>query len=127
MISGEGSFDNEFKVVHSNVTNVQEDFRFPGGGDADRDIIADTDGNRLYKAFGCKFVAVYHYFDTVEDDAFDGTYGDEIDLVLVKQINKNIKLLVKYANFMQDDNGSNGVTNPAVDTEILTVRLQYEF
>lgn len=344
MISGEGSFDNEFKVVHSNVTNVQEDFRFPGGGDADRDIIADPDGNRLYKAFldykgvpdtliragrqeiilddarllgnigwrlngqsfdavsvtntsvkdikiyvayanqvnsiflthidldhfylfnakysplehhsisfytylldtessadsardsatygfrfvgkpapfnyyidythqsdfadgedhdadmlnlfvggkiaskvdlgagysyisgqdgsdrpfdtlystahkfngfadvflatngggligglqdyyvtastkafGCKFSATYHYFDTVDDDAFDGTYGDEIDLVLVKQINKNIKLLIKYANFMQDDNASNGVTNPAVDTEILTARLQYKF
>ncbi|MBW2185921.1 MAG: alginate export family protein [Deltaproteobacteria bacterium] len=79
------------------------------------------------KLFGCKLVAVYHYFDTVEDDAFDGTYGDEIDLVLVKAINKNIKLLIKYANFMQDDDSSNGFANPTVDTEILTARLQYKF
>lgn len=79
------------------------------------------------KAFGFKFVAVYHYFDTVEDDGFDGTYGDEIDLVLVKPINKNLKLLIKYANFMQDDDLSNGVANPTVDTEILTARLQYKF
>lgn len=79
------------------------------------------------KVFGCKLIAVYHYFDTVENDAFDGTYGDEIDLVLVKQINKNIKLLIKYANFMQDDDASNGVSNPTVDTEILTARLQYKF
>lgn len=79
------------------------------------------------KLFGCKLVAVYHYFDTVEDDAFDGTYGDEIDLVLVKSINENIKLLIKYANFMQDDDASNGVANPTVDTEILTARLQYTF
>ncbi|OQY21462.1 MAG: hypothetical protein B6I37_08670 [Desulfobacteraceae bacterium 4572_35.2] len=79
------------------------------------------------KLFGCKLVAVYHYFDTVDDDAFDGTYGDEIDLVLVKPINKSIKLLIKYANFNQDDEASSGVSNPAVDTEILTARLQYKF
>jgi len=79
------------------------------------------------KVLGCKLIAVYHYFDTVDDDAFDGTYGDEVDLVLVKPINKNLKLLIKYANFMQDDDASNGVANPTVDTEILTARLQYKF
>ncbi len=128
-ISGQDGDDRPFDTLFSTAHkfNGFADLFLATNKGALRDGLQDYYVNASTKLFGCKLVAIYHYFDTVDDDAFDGTYGDEIDLVLVKTINKNIKLLIKYANFMQDDEASNGVTNPTVDTEILTARLQYKF
>jgi len=78
------------------------------------------------KALGCKLTLVYHYFDTADDAAFDGVYGDEIDVVLARPIGEHLSVLLKYANFMQDEAESNGA-NPVVDTEIFTARVEYKF
>ncbi len=76
---------------------------------------------------GIKFMAVYHYFDTAENDAFDGTYGDEIDLLVAKKFTKNLSGLLKYAYYSQDDDEANGFANPTRDEEVFWARLQYNF
>ncbi|MEA3465106.1 MAG: alginate export family protein [Thermodesulfobacteriota bacterium] len=128
-ISGQDGNDRPFDTLYSTAhkfNGFADAFLATNGGGLTGGL-QDYYVSASTKAFGCKFVAVYHYFDTVDDEAFDGIYGDEVDLVFVKSLNKNIKLLIKYANFMQDDNASSGFANPTVDTEILTARLQYTF
>lgn len=51
------------------------------------------------KAAGMKFKAVYHDFQSNKGSI---DYGSEIDLVLVKPINKNFKVLIKYADYNAD-------------------------
>ncbi len=128
-ISGQDGKDRAFDTLFSTAHkfNGFADLFLGTNGGKLTDGLEDYYVKASTKLFGCKLVAVYHYFDTVENDGFDGTYGDEIDLVLVKPINKNIKLLIKYANFMQDDDLSDVVDTKIVDTEILTARLQYKF
>ncbi|MCD6525861.1 MAG: alginate export family protein [Desulfuromonas sp.] len=128
-ISGQNGDDRPFDTLFSTAHkfNGFADLFLATNGGGLTGGLQDYYFNATTKAFGVKIVAVYHYFDTVEDDGFDGSYGDEIDLVLIKSINKNLKLLVKYANFMQDDDSANGFASPTVDTEILTARLQYTF
>ncbi|OQY19000.1 MAG: hypothetical protein B6I36_05395 [Desulfobacteraceae bacterium 4572_35.1] len=138
-ISGQDGSDRPFDTLFSTAHkfNGFADVFLATNGGALISGLQDYYINASTKFAGFKFVAVYHYFDSLEDGSymngnvntkiFDGTYGDEIDLVLIKPINKNIKLLIKYANFMQDDKTSNGTANPTVDTEILTTRLEYKF
>jgi hypothetical protein len=128
-ISGQDGDDRPFDTLYSTA------HKFNGFAD----LFLSTNGGSLtpglqdYYAkvattfLGVKLSVIYHYFDSYEDDQFDGTYGDEVDVVVVKPISDNLKLLVKYANFMQDDDESNGFANPTVDTEILTARLEYKF
>jgi len=128
-ISGQDGDDRPFDTLYSTA------HKFNGFAD----LFLSTNGGGLtpglqdYYAkigtsfFGVKLSVIYHYFDSYEDDHFDGTYGDEVDVVVVKPISDNLKLLVKYANFMQDEDEGNGFANPAVDTEILTARLEYSF
>jgi len=128
-ISGQDGKDRAFDTLFSTAHkfNGFADLFLGTNGGKLTDGLEDYYVKASTKLFGCKLIAMYHYFDTVENDGFDGTYGDEIDLVLVKPINKNIKLLIKYANFMQDDDLSDVVDTKIVDTEILTARLQYKF
>ena len=51
------------------------------------------------KVAGVKLVGVYHDFSA--DEGSD-SYGTEVDLVLVKPFNKNVKGIVKYANYKAD-------------------------
>ena len=54
------------------------------------------------KFAGMKFVGVYHDF-SADEGSLD--FGTELDLLLVKPINKNIKALIKFADFDADVSG----------------------
>lgn len=128
-ISGQDGSDRPFDTLFSTA------HKFNGFAD----VFLATNGGGLVgglqdyyaqasaKGLGCKLTFVYHYFDTADDAAFDGVYGDEIDVVLAHPITENLSVLLKYANFMQDETSSNGFANPAVDTEIFTARVEYKF
>ena len=128
-ISGQDGDDKPFDTLYSTAhkfNGFADQFLGTNGGGllgGLQDYYVDVKTN----LWGAKLVVAYHYFDTTDDDSFDGTYGDEFDALLVKPLAENLKLIVKYAYFMQDDDTSNGVANPAVDTEILSVRLRFKY
>ncbi len=128
-ISGQDGDDRPFDTLFSTAHKFNgwaDQFLATNGGNL-RDGLQDFYVQAGVKLMGFKFLALYHYFDTTEDDAFDGTYGDEIDLLLVKKINKNITGLLKYAYYSQDDDKANGYANPTRDEEVFWARLQYKF
>jgi len=75
-------------------------------GWADKFLSTPADGlNDAYlkvvsKFSGMKFVGLYHDFSS---DYGSTDYGTELNLVLVKPINKSFKGLVKYADYNADD------------------------
>ncbi len=83
------------------------------------------------KFAGVKFKAVYHYFDTETKvdglyNNYDGKYGQEFDLLLVKPFNKNITGLIKAAFFDADNDAeANGV--PVEDETVFWTRLTIKF
>ena len=44
-------FDTNLFVQFHSLTNIIEDFRFPGGGENNRDFIADPDGERIHQGY----------------------------------------------------------------------------
>lgn len=128
-ISGQDGSDRPFDTLFSTAhkfNGFADQFLGTNGGNL-RDGLHDYYVQATTQAFGAKLVLAYHYFDTTEDDFFDGTYGDEFNALLIKPLADNLNFIVKYANFMQDDSSSNGYVNPTRDTEILSVRLRFKY
>jgi hypothetical protein len=69
----------------------------PGGG------IEDTYASVFTKVMGAKVGIIYHDFEADEGGA---DYGDEVDFVVAKQIQKNVHLLFKYANYNADEHST---------------------
>jgi len=91
-------------------------------GWADKFLTTPVDGlNDLYvkavtKVGGFKLVGVYHDF-TSDNGSTD--YGTELDLLVVKPIDKNIKALVKYSDYSAD--------TFSTDTKKIWVSLEGKF
>ncbi|MBK1829133.1 alginate export family protein [Verrucomicrobiaceae bacterium R5-34] len=64
------------------------------------------------------FKGFLHYF---MDDSMDGSYGWEVDAVLIKPFNKQLKGILKATYFDADDDG------PFSDIEQVSVELNYSF
>ena len=64
------------------------------------------------------FKSSLHYF---LDDSLDTSYGYEIDAVLIKPINENLKAILKAAYFQADSEG------PFSDIKQVSVELNYKF
>ena len=78
-------------------------------GFADKFLVTPGDGvEDLYasvftKVFGAKVGIIYHDFEAEEGSS---DYGDEIDLVIAKQVHKNVHVLLKYANYNAENFGT---------------------
>lgn len=70
------------------------------------------------KFAGMKFVGVYHDFSS---DTGNTDFGTELDLLLVKPINKNIKALLKFSDFDADVGGGK------TDTQKIWLALEAKF
>jgi len=69
-----------------------------------KDGLQDTYLTLSTKVAGVKLMAVYHDF-VAQDSGVD--YGTELDLLAVKKIGKNYKVLVKYSNYDAGTDSSN--------------------
>ncbi len=110
---------------------VQADFgtNHKFNGFADQFLATPSQGVKdLYvtgvaKFAGVKLVASYHNFKPDDDSSFSD-YGNEIDLVLAKKMNKQVGLLAKYANYMASDDAGNP---KASDVQKLILQATYAF
>ncbi len=91
-------------------------------GWADKFLAVPVDGLEDFylvaatKLMGVKVKAIYHNF---ESDKGNQNYGDELDVVLAKKLNKNYSLLLKYAIYDADEY--------SVDTEKLWLAFNAKF
>ncbi len=131
-ISGQDGSDRPFDTLFSTA------HKFNGWAD----VFLSTNGGKLKNGlqdffvdvgatlfWGVKMKAVYHYFDTAEDyNNFDDQYGDEIDLLMVKKINKNFKVLLKYAHY-NEKNDSASYTNVVGghDEDVFWARIMFNY
>ncbi len=131
-ISGQDDSDRPFDTLYSTA------HKFNGWAD----VFLSTNGGKLKNGlqdyyvdlgatlfWGVKMKAVYHYFDTAEKyNNFNDDYGNEIDLLMVKKINKNLKLLLKYAHY-SEKNHSASYTNVAGghDEDVYWARIMFKF
>ncbi len=129
-ISGQDGNDKPFDTLFSTAHKFNgwaDEFLATNGGKL-------TAGLKDYyiqagvKVIGTKFLAVYHYFDTTDEkNQFDGTYGDEIDLLAARKLTKNLSTLLKFAYYNRKDNDSSGYLNPTTDKTVFWARLIYKF
>ena len=131
-ISGQDGDDRPFDTLFSTA------HKFNGWADTFLNTNGGTLSNGLQdfyvqaetKLMGVTLKAVYHYFDTNEDiNNFDDAYGEEIDIILVKKINKNIKLLMKYAHYNEKNDSGSLASNlvGGYDEDVFWARLIYSF
>ena len=73
------------------------------------------------KVGGVVVKGALHHF---RDDSFSETYGWEADVVVVKALNENTKLIGKFAYFFGDDDGPAATSS---DIGQLSVQLDYKF
>lgn len=76
--------------------------------------LQDTYLKLAYARSGWKALAIYHRFGADEGSA---DYGDEIDLLLVRKLNKQAGLSLKFASYSADTHG--------VDTTKLIAQIDY--
>lgn len=72
---------------------------------------------------GIEFLTVFHWFDTTDENTYDGSYGTELDILFHKQFTKELSAQVKLAFYDAEDQEN----NPTVDENVLWVRLNYRF
>ncbi len=130
--SDDRPFDTLFSTAHA-FNGWADDFLKTNGGGLVNGL-ADYYVDVTVKYMGAKFKAVYHYFDTTDDDVvkdFDDAYGDEIDLLLVKGLYKNVKGLLKYSHY-NERNSSGTYANQlgllgGHDEDVFWARLMVKF
>jgi len=85
-ISGQSGTDRPFDTLFSTAHKFNDwaDVFLATNSGRLRDGLQDIYGQLGVRYWGIKFLAVYHYFRTAEDDHYDGTYGNEIDLLVAK-------------------------------------------
>ena len=91
------AFSTPLATLHKFQGFADKFLSTPGTG------IEDTYASVFTKIFGAKVGIIYHDFEADEGSA---DYGDEIDLVIAKQVHKNVHVLLKYANYNADDFGT---------------------
>lgn len=68
--------------------------------------------------------AAYHYFHSADDfGGFDGEYGQELDIDLVKPINDYVTAELKFAHYEANESAG----NPTIDEDVLWVRMMLTF
>ena len=115
------SFDTLFSTVHKFNGWADQFAATSGGGVANG--LEDTYCQASTKLWGARLMVRYHYFNTTENFTFDGKYGDELDFLVTKKLNKNLSCLLKSAFY----NSHGGATNPAMDENVFWARFQYNF
>jgi hypothetical protein len=101
-------------------------------GWADRFLVTPGDGIKdLYftgiaKAFGAKFIVVFHDLSSDKDN-YD--YGTELDVLAVKTFKKHYTVGVKYSSYDADKNATNLARNPsqAADVNKLWAWVQIKY
>lgn len=88
------------------------------------DGLVDTNLELAGNIGGFKLTAVYHDYQSDNDDY---NYGDEWDLLVVKPINKNLKVVAKYADYSADKNAINVARNPVQRTDVQKFWLMADF
>ena len=78
--------------------------------------VVDTYGSVSYTLAGFKLLAIYHDFESDENDI---SYGHEFDAVIARKVGKNVTLVAKYADY--DANAL------AVDTDKLWLMINATF
>ena len=131
-ISGKDGDDRPFDTLFSTA------HKFNGWADVFLNTNGGTLNNGLQdmyvqaetKMMGVTIKAAYHYFDTTEDvNNFDDAYGDEIDVLLVKKINENLKVLMKYAHYNEKNDSGSSASNlvGGFDEDVFWTRLIVTF
>jgi len=92
-----GAFSTPLATLHKFQGFADKFLVTPGDG------VEDLYASVFTKVFGAKVGIIYHDFEAEEGSS---NYGDEIDLVIAKQVHKNVHVLLKYANYNADDFGS---------------------
>ena len=105
-----GAFSTPLATLHSFQGFADKFLTTPGDG------IEDVYASVFTNILGAKAGVIYHDFEADEGGA---NYGDEIDVVIAKQVHKNVHLLFKYANYNADDFGT--------DTEKAWLQLTINF
>ncbi|MDD3802367.1 MAG: alginate export family protein [Desulfuromonas sp.] len=133
-ISGQDGSDRPFDTLFSTA------HKFNGWAD----LFLATNGGSLWggledafveaggKLLGNGWLVRYHRFEASDSGnagrpAFDGGYGDEIDIQLDRPLTDNLSVLAKYAFYNARDKRANGVANPTADTEIFWLRLNWQY
>ena len=92
-----GAFQTPLATLHKFQGFADKFLTTPGDG------IEDMYASVFTNILGAKVGVIYHDFEAEEGSA---DYGDEVDLVIAKQVHKNVHLLFKYANYNADDFGT---------------------
>lgn len=88
------------------------------------DGLVDTSVEVSGGIVGLKLTVVYHDYQS-DNDNYD--YGDEWKLLVAKPINKNLKVLAKYADYSADKNATNVARNPVQRTDVQKFWLMADF
>lgn len=88
-----GSFQTPLATLHKFQGFADQFLVTPGTG------VEDLYVSVFAKVLGAKFGVIYHDFEANKGGA---SFGDEVDVVIAKQLNKYVHLLFKYANYDAD-------------------------
>ncbi len=67
------------------------------------------------KAFGAKFLAIYHDYNS-DNDSYD--YGSELNLLLTRSFGEHVTVGLKYADYNADKNNINVSRNQTQSDDI---------
>ena len=119
-LSGNGTYSlsTPLATVHAQNGWADKFLANPADGLIDTSVAAST------AVAGVKLVAIYHDYQS-DNSSYD--YGDEWNLLAVKPINKNLKVLAKFADYSADRNATNVARNPAQRTDVQKFWLMADF
>lgn len=88
------------------------------------DGIIDTNATVAGVLSGFKLMGVFHHYSSHHNNY---TYGNEWDIMTLKPVNRNLKLIAKYADYSASHNQINAARNPVQNTDTRKFWIMADF
>ena len=122
--AGGQAFDTLFSTAHK-FNGWSDQFISTNAGNL-RDGLQDYNASLTYKQWDTTFKLVYHYFDTTESHTYDDDYGQELDFLIARKINKYCKASAKFAYYDASSDRENFGGTASKDEFVLWLRLDFK-
>ena len=117
--TGDKGFDTLFSTAHK-FNGWADQFLATNKGGVTNGL-QDFYASLKFKTGGFNFLMAYHFYDTTESHSYSNAYGQELNFLVSRKLNKQLTATAKVAYYDEFSHAG----NPTADEMVVWLRLDY--